>query len=175
MLASLLEMGYQVRFGVLEAGAFGVSQSGKRAFIWATSPQETLPEWPEPIHVFAGPGLKITLPRDVQYAAISSTGGAPFRVIAVRDTIGDLPPVGNGASKTKMDYGNDPVSWFQKKIRGNMLVLSDHISKEKNELNYIRCQRIPKRPGADWHDLPEEKVLAKAPTCIVLQCLQNAG
>lgn len=55
-------------------------------------------------------------------------------------------------------YQNDPVSWFQKKIRGDMVVLTDHISKEMNELNLIRCQKIPKRPGADWRDLPEEKV-----------------
>lgn len=39
-----------------------------------------------------------------------------------------------------------------------MAVLTDHISKEMNELNLIRCQKIPKRPGADWHDLPDEKV-----------------
>lgn len=39
-----------------------------------------------------------------------------------------------------------------------MAVLSDHISKEMNELNLIRCQKIPKRAGADWHDLPDEKV-----------------
>ncbi|KAL1104204.1 hypothetical protein V6Z11_D04G050300 [Gossypium hirsutum] len=60
-LASLLEMGYQVRFGILEAGAYGVSQSRKRAFIWAASPEETLPEWPEPMHVFAVPELKVKL------------------------------------------------------------------------------------------------------------------
>lgn len=39
-----------------------------------------------------------------------------------------------------------------------MVALNDHISKEMNELNLIRCQRIPKRPGADWRDLPDEKV-----------------
>lgn len=39
-----------------------------------------------------------------------------------------------------------------------MVVLTDHISKEMNELNLIRCQKIPKRPGADWRDLPDEKV-----------------
>ena len=55
-------------------------------------------------------------------------------------------------------YQSDPVSWYQKKIRGNMAVLTNHISKEMNELNLIRCQRIPKRPGADWRDLPDEKV-----------------
>lgn len=39
------------------------------------------------------------------------------------------------------------------------MVLTDHISKEMNELNLVRCQRIPKRPGSDWRDLPDEKVL----------------
>lgn len=62
------------------------------------------------------------------------------------------------SSFSSLQYGNDPVSWFQKRIRGNIVVLTDHISKEMNELNLIRCQKIPKRPGADWHDLPDEKV-----------------
>ncbi|KAK9292062.1 hypothetical protein L1049_020016 [Liquidambar formosana] len=177
-LASLLEMGYQVRFGILEAGAYGVSQSRKRAFIWAASPEETLPEWPEPMHVFNAPELKITLSENAQYAAVRSTAnGAPFRAITVRDTIGDLPAVGNGASKTTLEYQNDPVSWFQKKIRGNMVVLTDHISKEMNELNQIRCQRIPKRPGSDWHDLPDEKVKLSTGQMVDLipWCLPNTA
>lgn len=93
-----------MRFGILEAGAYGVSQSRKRAFIWAASPEEILPEWPEPMHVFAAPELKITLSESLQYAAARSTAsGAPFRAITVRDTIGDLPAVGNGASKTNLE------------------------------------------------------------------------
>lgn len=93
-----------MRFGILEAGAYGVSQSRKRAFIWAASPEEILPEWPEPMHVFAAPELKISLSDGLQYAAVRSTAsGAPFRAITVRDTIGDLPPVGNGASKAILE------------------------------------------------------------------------
>ncbi|KAK6121283.1 hypothetical protein DH2020_044986 [Rehmannia glutinosa] len=158
-LASLLEMGYQVRFGILEAGAYGVPQSRKRAFIWAASPEELLPEWPEPMHVFASPELKISMSKNLQYSAVPSTSnGAPFRSLTVRDTIGDLPPVGNGASSLSLQYQGEPISWFQKKIRGSMAILNDHVSKEMNELNLIRCQKIPKRPGADWRDLPEEKV-----------------
>uniref|UniRef100_A0A8R7QJG5 Cytosine-specific methyltransferase n=1 Tax=Triticum urartu TaxID=4572 RepID=A0A8R7QJG5_TRIUA len=158
-LASLLEMGYQVRFGILEAGAYGVTQSRKRAFIWAAAHGETLPDWPEPMHVFASPELKINLPGGKYYAAARSTaGGAPFRSITVRDTIGDLPPVVNGASNPTIEYGGEPISWFQKKIRGDTLSLSDHISKKMNEVNLIRCKHIPKRPGCDWHDLPDEKV-----------------
>lgn len=42
----------QVRFGVLNAGNFGVPQSRKRTFIWAAAPDEDLPSWPTPRHVF---------------------------------------------------------------------------------------------------------------------------
>ncbi|KAK1606381.1 hypothetical protein QYE76_030054 [Lolium multiflorum] len=177
-LASLLEMGYQVRFGILEAGAFGVAQSRKRAFIWAAAPGETLPDWPEPMHVFASPELKINLPDGKYYAASKSTaGGAPFRSMTVRDTIGDLPPVENGASKPTIQYGSEPVSWFQKKIRGDTPSLSDHVAKEMNELNLIRCKHIPKRPGCDWHDLPDEKVKLSTGQTVELipWCLPNTA
>ncbi|KAL3538480.1 hypothetical protein ACH5RR_001846 [Cinchona calisaya] len=158
-LASLLEMGYQVRFGILEAGAYGVSQNRKRAFIWAASPEEKLPEWPEPMYVFKGPKLKIPLGGNIHYAAVKSTAsGAAFRAITVRDIIGDLPLVKNGASKLTMEYKGEPISWFQKQIRGDMQDLNDHISKKMNELNLLRCRKIPKRPGSDWHDLPNKKV-----------------
>lgn len=93
-----------MRFGILDAGAYGVSQSRKRVFVWAASPEEKLPEWPEPMHVFAGPELKIPLSNGMHYSAVRSTaGGAPFRSITVRDTIGDLPPVANGASKLSIE------------------------------------------------------------------------
>lgn len=93
-----------MRFGILEAGAYGISQSRKRAFIWAASPEEVLPEWPEPMHVFAAPELRITLSEKLQYTAVRSTAsGAPYRAITVRDTIGDLPTVGNGACKTSLE------------------------------------------------------------------------
>lgn len=45
----------QVRFGVLNAGNFGVPQSRKRTIIWAAAPGEQLPAWPKPRHVFHSP------------------------------------------------------------------------------------------------------------------------
>ncbi|XP_077233353.1 DNA (cytosine-5)-methyltransferase 1A-like [Tasmannia lanceolata] len=55
------------------AGAYGVSQSRRQAFIWPASLEEVLSEWPEPMHVFAGPELKIALPGNIQYAGVRST------------------------------------------------------------------------------------------------------
>lgn len=87
-----------------EARGCGVSQSRKRAFIWAASPEETLPDWPEPMHVFAGSELKVSMGSNTQYAAVRSTAtGAPFRSITVRDAIGELPAVENGASLAIME------------------------------------------------------------------------
>lgn len=54
--------------------------------------------------MFSAPELKISLSANSQYSAVRSTAnGAPFRPLTVRDTIGDLPAVGNGASKTNME------------------------------------------------------------------------
>ena len=57
---------WQVRFGVLNAGNFGVSQSRKRTFIWGVAPGSPLPDWPALLHVFRSPQLTINLPGGVQ-------------------------------------------------------------------------------------------------------------
>ncbi|XWS75401.1 hypothetical protein CRYUN_Cryun01aG0083700 [Craigia yunnanensis] len=63
---------------------------------------------------------------------------------------GKEPP----ATEEKVDmFSLSSFSMF----RMDMAVLIDHISKEMNELNLIRCQNIPKRPDVDCHDLPAEK------------------
>lgn len=89
----------QVRFGVLNAGNFGVPQSRKRTIIWAARPGETLPEWPTPTHVFHSPQLTINLPGGVAYTAVPQMPGAPLRSVTVRDAILDLPAIENGHSQ----------------------------------------------------------------------------
>ena len=51
---------------MLNAGNFGVSQSRKRTFIWGVAPDNDLPAWPAPLHVFRSPQLTISLPGDVK-------------------------------------------------------------------------------------------------------------
>ena len=67
------ELGGQVRFGVLNAGNFGVSQSRKRTFIWGVAPDNDLPAWPAPLHVFRSPQLTISLPGDVKARSVNLT------------------------------------------------------------------------------------------------------
>jgi DNA (cytosine-5)-methyltransferase 1 len=84
---------------VLNAGNFGVPQSRKRTFIWAAAPEELLPAWPRPRHVFRTPQLTINLPGGVQYTAVPQLPGAPCRSVTVREAIKDLPAIENGESK----------------------------------------------------------------------------
>ncbi|XP_031126825.1 DNA (cytosine-5)-methyltransferase 1A-like [Ipomoea triloba] len=159
-LNSFLEMGYQVRFGVLEAGVYGVAQSRKRVFIWAAAPEETLPEWPEPMHAFPTQNLRIKLDlgANSHYTAVPSTrAGAPLRALTVRDTIGDLPALIDGDNIGTMPYKSDPISWFQKRVRGNhQNILTDHITKKLTETNLIQCLYLS--AGQDWRDLPDKKI-----------------
>ncbi|CAI5497839.1 unnamed protein product [Closterium sp. Naga37s-1] len=185
-LRTLLAMGYQVRFGVLQAGNFGISQSRTRAFIWAAAPGHVLPEWPQPLHVFASSQLSVPLTTSAAGGASAASGaaggaasigqfstasslaneacprgpavGAPLRSITVRDAMGDLPSIENGAEEEEMEYSSEPSSWFQRSIRAQQARLLDHTCKRMNELNLKRCQHIPRRPGADWRDLPDIKV-----------------
>ena len=162
-LRSLLDMGYQVRFGVLNAGNFGVSQSRKRTFIWAAAPGESLPAWPRLMHCFRTPQLTINLPGNVQYTAVPQSKGAPLRPVTVYDAIGDLPPITNGHNIEEAAYAKPASNAFQISVRGHCNVLYDHVCKHMNELNLERCRCIPKNcPGADWRVL--EDIVAKDPS-----------
>nr|AFV53350.1 DNA (cytosine-5-)-methyltransferase 1 [Pleurobrachia bachei] len=155
-ISSLVNMGYQCTFGVLQAGSYGVAQTRRRAFILAAAPGEILPQFPEPRHVFSHAGMSLSLTVDGKRfgSHITRFTSAPLRTITVRDTMSDLPAVGNGASVTELAYNSEPTTWFQRQIRGNTTTLTDHICKEMHPLAAIRTKHIPLTPGSDWRDLP---------------------
>ncbi|XP_017781710.1 PREDICTED: DNA (cytosine-5)-methyltransferase PliMCI-like [Nicrophorus vespilloides] len=156
-LRCLLAMDYQVAFGVLQAGHYGVPQTRRRLIIMAAAPGYKLPQYPEPLHVFNKRGCQLSV---VVGGRRYSNGtkwisSAPLRTITVRDAMADLPDIKNGASKHEMMYDNDPMSHFQRKIRGGaQSVLKDHICKDMAPLVEARMAHVPLAPGSDWRDLP---------------------
>jgi hypothetical protein len=75
----------QVRFGVLNAGNYGVPQSRKRTFIWAAAPEERLPDWPQPLHVFRC-GLPVGLLVRLRVMRGILAGSASFRAYGFHST-----------------------------------------------------------------------------------------
>lgn len=44
----------------------------------------------------------------LQYTAVPKGSGAPLRTVTVKDAIGDLPPLTNGANVEDMQYAGAP-------------------------------------------------------------------
>ncbi|TFK68239.1 S-adenosyl-L-methionine-dependent methyltransferase [Pluteus cervinus] len=94
LVRAMTEMGYQCRYGLLQAGQYGAPQTRIRFFLVAALDGYPLPELPQPTHDFPllYPGLKIKLPSKVEIEPIRTmTGTAPHAMVTVEDAIGDLP------------------------------------------------------------------------------------
>ncbi|XP_063841265.1 LOW QUALITY PROTEIN: DNA (cytosine-5)-methyltransferase PliMCI-like [Scylla paramamosain] len=157
-LRVLVKLGYQCTFGILQAGNYGVSQTRRRAIIFAAAPGEKLPRYPESTHAFFSKQSNLSVVIDAKKYVTNCqwTESAPLRTVTVRDTMSDLPEIPNGHRKEEMSYGAEPVSHFQRLIRGNQYqpILRDHICKEMAPLVAARIEHIPRVPGSDWRDLP---------------------
>ncbi|MGH0155182.1 UNVERIFIED_CONTAM: hypothetical protein FKN15_035108 [Acipenser sinensis] len=161
-LRCLVQMGYQCTFGVLQAGQYGVAQTRRRAIILAAAPGETLPRYPEPLHVFAprACSLSVVVGEKRYVSNVTRVNCGPYRTITVRDTMSDLPEIRNGASALEISYNGEPQSWFQRQIRGSQYqpILREHICKDMSALVAARMRHIPLAPGSDWRDLPNIEV-----------------
>ncbi|XP_044758419.1 DNA (cytosine-5)-methyltransferase 1-like isoform X2 [Coccinella septempunctata] len=157
-LRCLLAMGYQVAFGVLQAGHYGVPQTRRRLIIMAAAPGYVLPKYPEPTHVFNKRGCHLSFVVDDNKFdnGIRWIESAPYRTITVRDSLSDLPEIRNGFSQLEIQYDSEPLTHFQRLMRGtdSSQVVFDHICKEMSPLVEARIAQIPTYPGADWRDLP---------------------
>ncbi|XP_006821782.2 DNA (cytosine-5)-methyltransferase 1 [Saccoglossus kowalevskii] len=175
-MRSLLSMGYQCTFGVVQAGLYGVAQTRRRAIILAAAPGEKLPFYPEPAHVFSPRAcpLSVTIDEKKYESNMARVWSAPYRTITVRDALSDLPEIRNGYNKLEMSYDREAQNGYQKAIRGSQHqpILRDHICKEMSALVEGRMRHIPLAPGSDWRDLPNIAVrLSDGNTCKKLRYL----
>ncbi|XP_031847018.1 DNA methyltransferase 1a isoform X2 [Nomia melanderi] len=159
---------YRPKFFVMEnvrnfvsfkkTGNYGVPQTRRRMIIFAAAPGQILPKYPEPTHVFSKRACQLSvLVNDKKYSSNCTwIDSAPFRTISVKDSMSDLPEIRNGWNKEEMSYSSEPMSHFQRKMRGKQYqpLLRDHICKEMAPLVEARIAHIPIASGSDWRDLP---------------------
>ncbi|KAI9490147.1 S-adenosyl-L-methionine-dependent methyltransferase [Zychaea mexicana] len=96
ILRCLTSMGYQVRFGIHQAGNHGVAQSRRRLIVWGARIGKQLPDFPEPATCFSGTtNVTICVENGQDKTSIcyyNRTGNrAPLPAVTVGDTISDLP------------------------------------------------------------------------------------
>ncbi|KAF9011170.1 hypothetical protein BDQ17DRAFT_1233710 [Cyathus striatus] len=89
---ALLDMGYQVRYGLLQAGHYGTPQRRLRFFIITALDGRPLPELPQPSHQFPDTkGLSMYLPTGKISPIRITDGTAPHHFVSIHDAISDLP------------------------------------------------------------------------------------
>ncbi|KYN05968.1 DNA (cytosine-5)-methyltransferase PliMCI [Cyphomyrmex costatus] len=127
------------------------------------APGEILPKYPEPTHVFSKRCCSLTVIIDSKRYNTNCVqkGFAPYRAITVKDALYDLPEIKCGSNIEEMSYVGEPITHFQRKMRGKPYrsILTDHICKEMSPLVEVRMSYIPTTNGSDWRDLPNIVVL----------------
>ncbi|KAF5735727.1 Chromomethylase 1 putative isoform 3 [Tripterygium wilfordii] len=167
-LGRLIDNNYQVRMGMMAAGAYGLPQFRMRVFVWGACATEKLPQYPLPTHDVVMRGV---IPTEFEMNTVAYDEGCTpqlERKLLLEDAISDLPSVENNEHRDEIPYGEDPKTEFQRFIRlrkhelfGSLheiepseMLLYDHRPLELNSDDYQRVCRIPKKKGANFRDLP---------------------
>jgi DNA (cytosine-5)-methyltransferase 1 len=173
IVRTLVQMGYQVRWAILQAGMYGCPQSRRRVIIWGARCGERLPEFPEPTHCFRKcEMLSVRLGgRDNVVSYPYKRMSAPLEGTTVHDAISDLPPIGIGHSIDETAHILPPQSEYQRFLRRNLMPAStqqmvsseeeqaaiegraasglgplyNHITKQLNGITAERIRRVPTR------------------------------
>jgi DNA (cytosine-5)-methyltransferase 1 len=133
LIAELDSMGYQTASGILEASDFGLPQKRMRTIVvgW----KKSLPP--------------VSFPQPTHWGCQASFGGE--LKLSVMDAISDLPPIGAGESSDR--YLTSPRNDYQRLLRGNCKVLTEHNVANYGEKMQEILQLIP--CGGTVNDLPE--------------------
>ncbi|KAK0208944.1 S-adenosyl-L-methionine-dependent methyltransferase [Desarmillaria ectypa] len=180
ILRALIDMKYQVRFGIIDAAHYGTPQRRKRFFICVAQQKQKLSSLPQPTHDFPNTEkLAIKLSIGGSITPIRTTNGtAPHRCITIGDAISDLPRydykhpipgkrVDRGIKSLlckrtdahcgyegRISYHHAPSTRYQKEARKNATANIQHFTRSLKEKIVERIVNIPLKAGADYHSLP---------------------
>ncbi|OCH84951.1 S-adenosyl-L-methionine-dependent methyltransferase, partial [Obba rivulosa] len=182
LATAFIELGFQLRYGLLQAAHYGTPQSRIRFFLTASRRGLPLPLFPEPTHYFpVKDGLQIKFPDSESASAVRTANGvAPFRFVSIEDAIADLPPFHwsastrtseepeqqvmeleckpkkpyCGLSGPQVEYYTQPRTSFQAKCRERPTADLQHYTRVLKCETIERVINIPLNPKADYRSLP---------------------
>ena len=120
-------LGYNVESKILCAADYGVPQMRRRLIFMGIREDLGQPHFPEPVV-------------DKEH------------YVTCREAISDLPPRVTELGTEIDEYIMDPVSDYQKKMRGNMTVLHNHVATNHTQMVKDTIALVPQ--GGNYKDLP---------------------
>ncbi|PLW31317.1 hypothetical protein PCASD_13652 [Puccinia coronata f. sp. avenae] len=140
---TLVSLGYQVNFGVLQAAQFGSPQARRRIMFSGTRHGLTPVKLPEPTHHFPDESLAILLPTNDESRESNKSVRADYRkcssgslpAITIHDSISDLP---------KFEYVNpNRVMGKQRATSSNQIVNTEDVYDSDQESGQDGAELIP--------------------------------
>ncbi|KAG8873672.1 hypothetical protein FRB97_006545 [Tulasnella sp. 331] len=171
ILRCLTSIGYQVRFGILNAGSFGTPQSRDRLIILAARRDCPLPKMPTPTHAFVSRAFCPKLTDGFQFPQTTNlSAGLP--PITVSMAINDLPvfnwknpydPLSKGEGhlnfrglhKALPYHYAEPINRYQQYIRNGSQQVRQHFTLKYTDITIKRTCLIPFDKDANWESLPD--------------------
>lgn len=141
ILQEFLNLGYNVKYKILNSEDYGVPQKRRRVFFVGHKMAEDRFSFPVPTHEIKKKGSQQTL-----------SGGILQSTPTVWDAIGDLPSL--SAGEFSSSYGIEPFTDFQKYLRNGETVLLEHKAPEHSEIMIKRMENI--KQGQNHSSLPKE-------------------
>lgn len=120
IISAFLDLGYSVSSGVLSALDFGIPQDRKRAVF---------------IGFFGGKEVPLPNPNGKQ--------------CSIQDAIYDLPFIKSGEGQEEAVYDKLPISEYQKELRGDQIVLYNHVATNHSSKALAKLAMIPKGGGKE--------------------------
>ncbi|KNZ81672.1 DNA (cytosine-5)-methyltransferase 1 [Termitomyces sp. J132] len=183
VIRALIDMGYQVRFGMLQAGHYGTPQRRHRFFLIAAVDGHPLPELPQPSHDFPdnyGLGIKLESSEEWIRPIRVANGTAPHPFVTIDDAISDLPRFDwkpprsslNGRSgipqmicdpaskhcgySGNVRYHHEVKTSYQEAARSKGTKNLQHFTRTFKPEKVKRVIAIPLSAGADYRSLPPD-------------------
>ncbi|KAK9786489.1 hypothetical protein WJX73_009011 [Symbiochloris irregularis] len=171
-MGGLLDLGYQVRSGSIDAHGMGVPQGRFRVFMWGARMDEQLCAFPMPMHKSAhiralplsAQGTLVTFPNMQAY----EDALPPVLLGDVMGPDSDLPPVGNFNMSEAMEYKSGPASITQAWLRRDPP--PDQATREERSVMADWYMDNTRRHMAEQH---EQLFSSKAPKAGTKAALNN--
>lgn len=121
IVQSIRSLGYEVRFGLLNAADFGVPQARERAIFICSK----------------GRPIELPKPTVTDY-------------VTVRDAISDLAYLNSGEGQFEQDYAIEPQSIYQIQMRKDSQKLYNHKASNHKEIAIEKLKLIPPEQGKEF-------------------------
>lgn len=128
ILRRFKKMGYNIECKILCAADYGVPQMRKRLIFMGVRKDIGKPQFPQ---------IKLT----------------PDKYLTCRDAISDLPSLENDMGSDESVYSMDPVTEYQRRMRGNTNVLYNHLGTNHTQMVKDTIALVPE--GGNYRNLPE--------------------